>query len=304
MKVGIDVKKFNKITALVLSAILIAMSFAVFSLAAVNGDVNNDGDVTAIDARMILQVAAGLLKETELENAENADVSGDGKISAVDARMILQIAAGLDTPEEPKPDEPTPEPLTKAKCVELFNAETTKASKGNYSWTRNCKYIRNLSVSGAPASAIQSIVDSFLGIGTNGGTQADAGKYGMIGMSLTESDIKDFQATDEQIVLLLNDSTNPEKENDSSFVHVSNDFVTKKDVEDQIAAAGVGATLTEFSAKYYDVKVVADLDKDGNPASLKISYKLEAKIGAKMGFIKASGDGAIETEIVYSDLVY
>lgn len=58
------------------------------------GDVNGDGAITAVDARIVLQTVAGLknLSETEYKRA---DVNGDGVVTAVDARMILQIVAGL-----------------------------------------------------------------------------------------------------------------------------------------------------------------------------------------------------------------
>ncbi len=58
------------------------------------GDVNADGKVDAVDARWVLQAAAGM---RTLENATAADVNGDGKIDAVDARWILQAAAGMRT---------------------------------------------------------------------------------------------------------------------------------------------------------------------------------------------------------------
>ena len=58
------------------------------------GDVNGDGNITAVDARIVLQNVAGLtiLDEAELKCA---DVNGDGVVTAVDARIILQIVAGL-----------------------------------------------------------------------------------------------------------------------------------------------------------------------------------------------------------------
>lgn len=58
------------------------------------GDVNGDGNITAIDARIILQYVAGIIKEDKL-NTACADVNGDGNITAVDARVILQYVAGL-----------------------------------------------------------------------------------------------------------------------------------------------------------------------------------------------------------------
>jgi hypothetical protein len=58
------------------------------------GDANGDGKVKATDARLVLQVVAGLKKNEDL-NFSNADVNDDDKITAVDARMILQIVAGI-----------------------------------------------------------------------------------------------------------------------------------------------------------------------------------------------------------------
>ena len=57
------------------------------------GDINGDGQVTAIDARWVLQIAAGTREVTEAER-KLADLNGDGEITAVDARWVLQIAAG------------------------------------------------------------------------------------------------------------------------------------------------------------------------------------------------------------------
>lgn len=62
-------------------------------LKAVPGDVNGDGKVSAIDARMALQYNAGN-KELTAEQKAAADVNGDGKVSAIDARWILQAVAG------------------------------------------------------------------------------------------------------------------------------------------------------------------------------------------------------------------
>lgn len=58
------------------------------------GDVNGDGSITAVDARIVLQNVAGLKPLTEKEK-EAADMNADGNITAVDARVILQkVAAG------------------------------------------------------------------------------------------------------------------------------------------------------------------------------------------------------------------
>ncbi len=59
------------------------------------GDVNNDGQITAIDARLALRISAELEKPSESIIFENADYDGDGYITATDARKILRLSAGL-----------------------------------------------------------------------------------------------------------------------------------------------------------------------------------------------------------------
>ena len=53
------------------------------------GDLNRDGEVTAADAVIALEIAAG-----SRPNDPAADVSGDGQVTSLDAMMILQVAAG------------------------------------------------------------------------------------------------------------------------------------------------------------------------------------------------------------------
>ncbi len=58
------------------------------------GDVNNDGYITAVDARCILRYVAGLDKLTPAQMLA-ADINLNGDVTAVDARIILQYVAGL-----------------------------------------------------------------------------------------------------------------------------------------------------------------------------------------------------------------
>ncbi len=60
------------------------------------GDVNEDGSVTAADARTVLRACAGLeLMTNAIEDI--ADVNDDGNVTPADARLILRVAAGLDS---------------------------------------------------------------------------------------------------------------------------------------------------------------------------------------------------------------
>ena len=59
-----------------------------------NGDLNDDGVVTAADAVIALEIAAGGSASCDPATLTAAEVSGDGVVTSLDALMILQAAAG------------------------------------------------------------------------------------------------------------------------------------------------------------------------------------------------------------------
>lgn len=66
------------------------------------GDINNDGEITAVDARLALRAAVDLeYFYGETVTAANAlsDVNADGKITAADARLILRKSVGFSDDE-------------------------------------------------------------------------------------------------------------------------------------------------------------------------------------------------------------
>lgn len=102
---------FKKSVAVALILVLIFCSHSMLFTASADGvfngfkkyylgDVNCDGTVTAIDARIILQSTAGLTEADE-KLLYYGDCNNDGKITAVDARIVLQITAGLIEAEYP-----------------------------------------------------------------------------------------------------------------------------------------------------------------------------------------------------------
>lgn len=60
------------------------------------GDLDEDGNITAADARSALRAAVGLDTLTEMQMIA-ADVNHDTKITSADARTILRTAVGLET---------------------------------------------------------------------------------------------------------------------------------------------------------------------------------------------------------------
>lgn len=57
------------------------------------GDVNGDGKINSMDARIVLQAASGARELSESERTA-ADVNGDGEVNSMDARRILIVASG------------------------------------------------------------------------------------------------------------------------------------------------------------------------------------------------------------------
>lgn len=60
------------------------------------GDVNADGNISAVDALMVLKYVAGTQELTAKQMLRaNMNKDASGNVSAIDARWILQVAAGL-----------------------------------------------------------------------------------------------------------------------------------------------------------------------------------------------------------------
>ena len=57
------------------------------------GDINGNGEITADDALLALQMTVGKFQPTE-EQAKAANVDGEGEVTATDALLILQYAVG------------------------------------------------------------------------------------------------------------------------------------------------------------------------------------------------------------------
>ena len=96
----------KKVIALVIAVIIILSATMMFPSAAVKkykGDMDGDGNVTAIDARIALEIAVGNRTPTIAQSAAG-DMNGKGGITSIDARMILQVAVG-ELPKEELKDE-------------------------------------------------------------------------------------------------------------------------------------------------------------------------------------------------------
>ena len=114
----------KKLLSVALS-LLLAFTLTVPSLAALVGDIDNSGAVTAADARTALRIAVALdSADPGTARFTAADADRDGRITAADARLILRAAVGLETlPAWPSP-KPSGDPLTSKEVYRLAKTYT------------------------------------------------------------------------------------------------------------------------------------------------------------------------------------
>ena len=86
-------KRNTMICIAVVLAVVLTFSAGVLASAALLGDINGDGIVTASDARAILRYSAKL---DEYVDERIADIDQNGKVEASDARTALRISARLE----------------------------------------------------------------------------------------------------------------------------------------------------------------------------------------------------------------
>lgn len=109
----------KKIVSILLATVMAASSIVIaFAKPIVKGDTNDDGEISASDARNILLVVAGKNEITESQRGLY-DTDGNGLVTAIDARKVLRIVVGLEEPvieelptQEPTIEEPSKEPTT------------------------------------------------------------------------------------------------------------------------------------------------------------------------------------------------
>ncbi len=80
--------------AVCLALALLCLCPALPAQAAVDGDIDGDGEITGGDARMVLRFAV-LLDAPTTEQRLRSDLDGDGAITSADARLTLRLAVGL-----------------------------------------------------------------------------------------------------------------------------------------------------------------------------------------------------------------
>lgn len=92
-------KRSLKLIALLLSLLSLNLIVPVALAEGVLGDVNADGKITSVDARLALRFSAGIEKPSVAEKT-TADMNKDSSVTIEDVRLIMAEAIDLETYEE------------------------------------------------------------------------------------------------------------------------------------------------------------------------------------------------------------
>lgn len=84
----------NRFICVLLTLVFVLCMFPVFSAAALKGDADGDGNISAADARLTLRCSVGL-ESFSAGTKQATDMDNDGNITASDARTILRMSVGL-----------------------------------------------------------------------------------------------------------------------------------------------------------------------------------------------------------------
>ena len=312
MKKAKKSENWTKFWAILLAA---ALTFAVVSM----------GKTAAEDA---------IAKATSAQTEEGGNVntpSGDTNVPSGDTNVP---SGDTNTPagdtNTPAGDTNTPAgttSVTAADAVKAVNDATAKAAKASYKWTRDAKFTKDVAIdpsflTGAVNTIItavdenanlNSVVGGFLGIPgdgvpktaqvANGKAPAEGmdAKYLLIATTLKDSHLEKFEVNGNTYKLYLKNSTTPTGNKATALENASNDYITVKEVNENIASFTTAISVEDTSVAQYTGIVVTAVIENGNLTSYQLDYDLSATLDLSIG---AKGTGAAKISAKYTDFKY
>ncbi len=292
----------KKLISIMVAVVLICSTFSVTAFAEkVAGDTNGDGKVTAVDARMILQVVAALKPQ---EDGIIYDINGDGRVSSIDARIALQIAAGLYPDTKPDTDLDTDEKKLEY-FVNSFNGVKKNAKSvtlvGNKLYNYDNYIYVNPILEAVDSSIKESLLEDFSNELNVVNKTYEGEDISMVfppvgfACSLKMEDISKITLEDNGdyyiIRVTVKGKKNPAK--NESVGNVAS-IVTKEDFEAEMEASDLGGVTA--NCDYKDAVATAKIEKStGNMVEYNVDYPMifDMKI-ADVGTLTAMGMGFYE----------
>lgn len=285
----------KKVISIILAVVLITSVFSVTAFAdGLRGDANQDGDITAVDARFILQVVAGL---KTADDTYYYDMDNSGSITAVDARIVLQIVAGLkEHPDMGQPDTEDKPLDTKeeqlAYFVKSFNDVKVNATAVTHEYNKTYNYNNyvyiNLAVEemynatlepGAPSMKEEltaEFSDELVSVNKTytGSEIATAFPPALNACNLTMNDISDisFKESGEYylVEVKVKGKTNPKR--NESVGNVAT-IVIKEDFEADMSEEDL--EMMSISCDYKEAVATAKIEKaTGNMVEYNVDYPM------------------------------
>ena len=217
--------------------------------------------------------------------------------------------------------------VTAADAVKAINDATAKAAKASYTWTRDAKFTKDVAIdpsflTGAVNTIItavdenanlNSVVGGFLGIPSdgvpktaqvaNGKVPAEGmdAKYLLVATTLKDSHLEKFEVNGNTYKLYLKDSTTPTGNKATALENASNDYITVKEVNENIASFTTAISVKDSSVAQYTGIVVTAVIENGNLTSYQLDYDLSATLDLSIG---AKGAGAAKISAKYANFKY
>lgn len=278
-------------------ALILAITL-VFTLAACGG--NETPETTTVPDAQVDATTSDVSAETTELDTTAPEVTTD---ATTDPEATTAVPAG---------------DMTAAEFAAFINAETAKIVKsGTYDIVRIASYTRAINIGGATDpinaiikaidenSSIDSVIGSFLGMGTTKGKipKDDINaNYKIKATSLSESDLGSFTASNGVYTFTLAKVSDPKRTNATPFARFTNDFVTQEEVETSIAEYTSAIKVKDTDINYSNIKVTVTV-KDGKITDMKYSYDFDAMLAVSV-VITVSGDGAAVNNTTYSNIKY
>ncbi|MGN0520917.1 MAG: dockerin type I repeat-containing protein [Candidatus Fimenecus sp.] len=287
------------------------------------GDFNEDAKITAVDARMFLQVAAGV-RAYDAARFLALDCNEDGKLNAVDARYVLQMASGrrnkvvlhLDTGEREVIGPPI---YALEEAVSLVCAQTASAAAGGYTVSGNCAMSEDVDVGNAtdvlnkviqsvdPNADVNSVFGAFLGVGEENYTVQAAdtrpvGQFDLQAFRLTAADVQQYYQEGYTLYFRLQDCQNPQENGTQSLAKVTNAFPTEEEIADtfQQQVGSTGMRVNSYQSTVSDILLTVVLSASGIE-SIQLHYVNDMDLELKVTSLSIQSYGQTTTDILYSD---
>ena len=223
------------------------------------------------------------------------------------------------------------EGMTMEDVIALINAESAKASKGDYKLKRQCAYteggnpdvgeytdtLNRIIPMFGDYKDLDHVVADFIGLenidATVEGGKAKTnikGNYLMKATTFTADDVDKYVVNGDKHTFKIIDCTNPERNEKNAMSRVTNDILTKQDVTDKIKSEGVSdiakvgeTSIVNYKEIWLEVEIV-----DGKITSFKVTFTFDATLDLKLDLsiekFDVQGKGEAITTIVYSDVKY